>query len=166
MTENRESKVRIDAEIAEAYGVMADLSRKLWTLSARICDAAKCRGVEYARSAFIAGEIGKQGSLYHKFYSSWFEQYDAMRIALDEAQAEYQSRNANYGGWSRFFLVRGGHIHSSLSCPTCNRNGSMTIFQWLTDLSGLTEGDAVAEYGAVLCTVCFPSAPVEYTNGK
>lgn len=70
------------------------------------------------------------------------------------------------GGWSRFFIVQGGHIHSSMSCSTCNNGESMTQFGWLPALSGLTEAEAVAEHGAILCTVCFPSAPVEWTNGR
>lgn len=37
---------------------------------------------------------------------------------------------------------------------------------WLPEVSGLTEAEAVAEYGAILCTICFPSAPVEWTRGK
>jgi hypothetical protein len=69
-----------------------------------------------------------------------------------------------YKGWSRFFLVTNtnGHIHRSMSCSTCFYS---TQFSWLTELSGLTEAEAVAEYGEILCTVCFPSAPVEWTNG-
>lgn len=68
------------------------------------------------------------------------------------------------GGWSRFFLVAGGHIHASMACSTCNNGASATEFGWLPELSGLTEADAVASHGALLCTVCFPTAPVEWTN--
>ena len=71
---------------------------------------------------------------------------------------------AQYTGWTRFFLVtnQGGHIHSSMGCSTCRID---TAFAWLPTLSGLTQDDAVDEYGAILCSVCFPDAPVEYTNG-
>lgn len=74
-------------------------------------------------------------------------------------QAEHSRRP-----WSRFFLVVGGHIHSSLHCSTCNRNGKATAFAWLPDLSGLTEEEAVAAQGAILCTTCYPSAPLAWTN--
>lgn len=73
---------------------------------------------------------------------------------------EYEAR----GGWSRFFLVTGGHIHSSMNCSTCNNGQNFTSFGWLPALSGLTEKDAVDAHGALLCTVCYPSAPVEWTN--
>lgn len=72
------------------------------------------------------------------------------------------------GGWSRFFVVQNnnGHIHSSMNCQTCNRNGIPTAFGWTPQLSGKTEAEAVAELGPTMCTVCFPSAPVEWTMGK
>lgn len=75
---------------------------------------------------------------------------------------------AKRGGWSRFYLTQGsnGHIHSNTACSTCNKNGKITIFGWLPDLSGLSEEDAVAKHGAILCTVCFPSAPVHWTDGR
>jgi hypothetical protein len=66
--------------------------------------------------------------------------------------------------WSRFFLVlnSNGHIHSSLSCSTCYWT---TQYGWLPRLSGLSEADAVAQEGEILCSICFPSAPVSWTNG-
>jgi hypothetical protein len=66
--------------------------------------------------------------------------------------------------WSRFFLVTSsqGHVHSSMDCSTCF---STTEYGWLPTLSGLTEADAVDQEGAILCSVCFPSAPTEWTTG-
>lgn len=77
-----------------------------------------------------------------------------------------EDEHASRGGWSRFFLEQAsnGHIHSTLGCSTCHQNGTLTRFTWLTDLSGSTEKAAVKAHGAVLCAVCFPSAPVEWTN--
>lgn len=74
-------------------------------------------------------------------------------------------RQADYAGWSRFFLVTntGGHIHRDMSCSTCFPT---TQYAWLYELSGMTEAEAVEEYGEILCSVCFPSAPVEWTNGE
>ena len=97
----------------------------------------------------------------------------AGQAALKELKGEVTRLNFEFerrGGWSRFFLVTntGGHIHSSMNCSTCNkftsRGLSQTKFAWLTDLSGQSEEQAVESQGAVLCTVCFPSAPVEWTN--
>lgn len=95
------------------------------------------------------------------------ERFDDATSAFKAASATIEAGNEEFsrrGGWSRFFLVTGGHIHSSMNCSTCNKNGALTSFGWLPSLSGLTEADAVKEHGAILCTVCFPSAPVEWTN--
>lgn len=88
-----------------------------------------------------------------------------LRGQLGLAAVIVWERQADYTGWSRFFLVTntGGHIHRDMSCSTCFPT---TQYAWLYELSGLTEAEAVAEYGEILCSVCFPSAPVEWTNGK
>lgn len=91
------------------------------------------------------------------------EHRDTASVIMAEShpyQAEYNRRP-----WSRFFLVRnnGGHIHSSMGCSTCYPT---TEFGWLPEVSGQTEAEAVAAHGAILCTVCFPTAPVEYTDRR
>ena len=85
---------------------------------------------------------------------------------IDELREEAAPLHAAYAAqrWSRFYLVPGGHIHADTNCSTCNNGRNLTKFGWLTDLSGKTEEEAVAEHGALLCTVCFPSAPVHWTN--
>ena len=65
-----------------------------------------------------------------------------------------------YTGWQRFYLVE--HIHSSTRCSSFRPT---TRVGWLPDVSGLTEAEAVAAHGAILCTICFPSAPIEHTAG-
>lgn len=97
--------------------------------------------------------------------------YDAATAELAAATAAQEPYHAEFtrrGGWSRFFTVQqhNGHIHSGMNCSTCNRNGSKTSFGWNPELSGLTEAEAVAKLGPNLCTVCFPTAPVEWTVGK
>ena len=89
---------------------------------------------------------------------------------LEQAKAaEFATRTTmrawdteNYKGWQRFFLVTDGHIHSSTGCSSLRPT---TRIGWLPALSGETEAEAVAAHGAMLCTKCFPSAPVEYTRG-
>lgn len=86
---------------------------------------------------------------------------------IDAAQAPLHEEYARRP-WSRFFWVKasGGHCHSSMACSTCNKMGKRTDFGWNPELSGKTEAEAVAKLGPSLCTVCFPSAPVEWTIGK
>lgn len=90
---------------------------------------------------------------------------DEVNARLDELQAQADEQEALYTGWSRFFLVTSsaGHVHSSMHCSTCRPT---TQYGWLPELSGKDEAAAVDELGPTLCTVCFPSAPVEWTEGK
>ena len=76
---------------------------------------------------------------------------------LREAAVAYDK--ANYNGWTRFFLVQ--HIHNTTHCSSFRMT---TRIGWLPKVSGLTEAEAVKEYSATLCTICFPSAPTELTT--
>lgn len=95
----------------------------------------------------------------------WFAKADEHMATARALQPRLEELNAIFEQhrWSRFFLVNntGGHIHSTMGCSTCHPT---TEFSWLPSVSGLTERDAVAEFGAILCTICFPEAPVAWTN--
>lgn len=83
-------------------------------------------------------------------------------LAAEAAARAEAARELNaelYMGWPRFFLVE--HIHNTAHCPSFRPT---TRVGWLPRVSGLTEAEAVAEYGVGLCTKCFPSAPVELTT--
>lgn len=85
--------------------------------------------------------------------------------AVQTAQAKIEKLDNDYAGWARFFIVPGGHIHTSTQCRTCNHSWEHpTQFEWLTDFSGGKLEDVVDQHGAVLCTVCFPEAPLDWTN--
>lgn len=91
---------------------------------------------------------------------------EGLRAEASALTAQARPYEAQFAArrWSRFFIVRnnGGHIHSSMDCPTCYPT---TQFGWLPQLSGLSEADAVADQGEILCSICFPSAPVAWTSG-
>lgn len=91
------------------------------------------------------------------------EKMQANRLAAEQLEEIW----ADNGYWSRFFLVlnTNGHIHYDVSNYRCSRQPT-TTHGWNPQLSGLTEAEAVAELGPLLCTNCFPSAPVEWTVGK
>lgn len=82
---------------------------------------------------------------------------DAIHGEAAPFELEFQAR----GGWSRAFLVTGGHLHRSMDCSTCNRDGKRTQFHWLPEYSGQDEGEIVTAAGSRVCTVCYPSAPVD-----
>jgi hypothetical protein len=99
----------------------------------------------------------------------------AMMIATDLATGrallrttleELNRHEAQYTGWSRFWLVVSsahGHLHRTTSCSTCLPT---TRFSLIAELSGTGESEAVESQGSILCSVCFPTAPVEWTTGE
>ena len=84
------------------------------------------------------------------------ESIDKWTAELDEIGVEIDAAEADYTGWTRFFFVQ--HLHNTTECSSFRWN---TRIVWCPEISGLTEEEAVAEYGATLCTKCFKSAPVE-----
>lgn len=154
---------------------LADLHQQRATIHRNIENA------EYSLH-LIAGHRRSNGVFTEKLWdvdTSAFDEYrlnrwlddvariDHLRLKVLELTNDIDAYSAIWvhHRWSRFFLVTNsnGHIHSSTSCHTCHWN---TDFRWLPTLSGLTEAEAVAEHGEILCSVCFPSAPVEWTNGE
>jgi hypothetical protein len=130
-----------------------------------------------AHQAEVDGRIAEAHVAYAKAAqnAAWFkahakssfrgeEQFAEAVAKRDDTLAALSAVEAEYEGWSRFFLVQAsnGHIHKSMWCTTCFPT---TQYAWLPELSGLTEDEAVAEYGGILCSICFPSAPVEWTTG-
>lgn len=89
------------------------------------------------------------------------ERLGEARVACRECEAEYESRP-----WARYWLVTSsdGHIHASRHCSTCNKGRAPTGFALAAYLSGKSEAEAVADLGPALCSVCYPSAPVESTE--
>jgi len=87
---------------------------------------------------------------------------DALHGKLEDLAARTAKLDELYTGWSRFYVVGGGHIHSSMACTTCYPT---TLFGWLPELSGHDEREAVAACGPMLCSVCYPTAPVDHQGG-
>jgi uncharacterized protein YdcH (DUF465 family) len=121
---------------------------------------AKARALAGADPAWKARDAGRAVDAYDMALCDLY--------ALEKERAPLTAEWVRRGGWSRFFEVdaNNGHVHSSQRCKTCHRNGKRTKIGWHPELSGLTEKDAVDALGPMLCTVCFPTAPTEWTVGK
>jgi hypothetical protein len=63
------------------------------------------------------------------------------------------------GGWTRYYLVEGGHLHRNASAWDCSRTMNTSQY-WMTELSGQTEAEVIELAGDRVCTVCYPAAPV------
>lgn len=171
-------EAQVDTKIAETYRAYDQARRNRIALIQKLttCVEGSTRGWGKYESADGKAEL-LLGLV--KYYSKYNGEDVAKKKAevhakqitraeehLEETAKAYDEAEAQYDGWSRFFLVPEGHIHSSMNCSTCNNGQTMTRFGWLPELSGLNEEDAVKDQGAILCTVCFPSAPVEWTSGN
>lgn len=77
----------------------------------------------------------------------------AIDKAAEPLEAIYQEQR-----WTRFFLVPGGHLHSSQYCQSLHWN---TALGWLPEYSGHSEAEIVELGGESCCTICYPSAPVD-----
>lgn len=116
------------------------------------------KGTRLLRGSTIQGkdwETGEEWTTLGRLFASY--------AALEDLRQQAAELGESYTGWSRFFLVTSskGHIHSSMGCSTCRPS---TRYGWLPELSGKAEAEAVAECGPALCTVCFPTAPLEWTE--
>jgi hypothetical protein len=85
---------------------------------------------------------------------------EAARAALAELDKQAEPLEAIYRAnpWTRFFLVPGGHLHSSRRCSSLRWN---TTVYWLPEYSGKSEAEIVALAGEKAGTCCYPSAPVD-----
>lgn len=83
--------------------------------------------------------------------------YDAI-IAAEDEMAPFITEWNRRGGWTRAYLVFGGHVHRSTSCHTLRFDTKMG---WLPEVSGKDEAEIVELAGERACTVCYPSAPVD-----
>lgn len=95
-------------------------------------------------------------------------------VKLDEARAELLEVDlavrkqsalwAAHGCWNRYSVVPGGHIHTNWR--DCHTLRDTTTVLWAYQASGDSVDEAIEVYGTVLCTHCYPDAPVEKTGGK
>lgn len=154
------AQTRIDAASHKAHVAAGDQKAYIgrtavWRLSEEDVEArleGRARTAEYAS---LREDASTALNLLH-----------AVHDILRDAQWAMDAHNVEWsmnGRWSRFYLVPGGHIHRN---PGCHSLRPTTHITWLPELSGESDADAVKEHGPLLCTFCFPDAPVEWTNGE
>ncbi|ALF01411.1 hypothetical protein SEA_LILPHARAOH_34 [Mycobacterium phage LilPharaoh] len=163
-----------DRILADLYATAYRAEDALKRVTDRVHRVANDKQVYYGRSPYWKMSIDEALAAAAKTAegTAWFNIEAAKAIAdYPAAKAAFEAANkairdhedAHYKGWLRFFLVQDGHIHRSTYCSSLRPT---TRISWLPELSGETEAEAVAAHGAMLCTKCFPSAPVEWTRGK
>lgn len=136
------------------YAGAKKLGRYRWDMTGD--EARIATGVKLAEGKFVSYEV--------RNVEDAVRQWNGSVVDLAKLLVEREPLELAYfaNPWSRFFLVNGGHIHASQQCHTLRPT---TQIGWLPELSGLTEGDAVQAHGTILCSHCFPTAPVEWCVG-
>jgi hypothetical protein len=83
-----------------------------------------------------------------------------IQVRIQDMDEVYQAHR-----WLRYILClsNNGHVHNEVGCSTLYFD---TPVEWRPDLSGLDFDGAVAILGPVLCSVCYPSAPVEHKRSN
>jgi len=95
-------------------------------------------------------------------FARLLDEYEIAHDRLQRILGAIEALDAVYdaaGAWSRFWLVPDGHVHRSENCQTLHREGKRTRLNWLPELAGHDEAEAIEEFGEKICTVCIPSAP-------
>jgi hypothetical protein len=175
-------EVQVDTELAELHGRLAQVNAALDSNKLSLAYAVGIQPTYVTRTRREVKETAAElaamlaSKLADGKVKPWDERNAREMLAKREALCGERAAilrameplNAEFAAkpWSRFFLVTssaGGHIHSSMNCSTCRLR---TSFGWLPELSGLSEKDAVEAHGTILCSVCFPTAPVEWTVGN
>lgn len=154
--------VDIDTRLSELYDEVQKAQRPLSYL-----------GKDYERSVKALDKVDVDGERYSGQREYLEKEVHTTRAKIDDIHREverikveaapYEAEYRRRGGWSRAFLTTGanGHVHSSMHCSTCNREGKATAFSWMTDYSGADEESIVGDAGERACTTCYPTAPAE-----
>lgn len=170
----------IDAQLASLHGDISEATRSLNAALDVIHEYVGDR--KRGRAAYkldhdtaiaqASAKIEKAEADGDRFYVHGQAEKAVRRVAdmanvISTFEAECESIDMEYASrpWSRFIAVQDGHIHSSKYCAGGTIRAT-TQLGWHPELSGKTEAEAVAELGPLLCTHCFPTAPVEWTIGK
>jgi hypothetical protein len=140
----------IDAQIAKHDAAASAAFDAIMKANKRIDDVAKA-GDRYYGPLTADDEIAKQRALIEKVTPM----HRAALAAAVPLVTEYRRR----GGWTRWYLVEGGHLHYDVSGSRCSRIPS-TSHYWMTDHSGRSAAEMIELAGDRVCTTCFPDAPV------
>jgi hypothetical protein len=152
--------VDIDTKLAELYN---DRAQIMAPMSWRQDDAERKRvALEQAEEAGERYEgqlayLTREAEQAEERVAEIWAAADAKTIEARPYEQEFQNR----GGWTRVYLTTGTdpHLHNGMQCSTCNREGKLTRFAWMTDYSGATEEQIIEDAGSRACTTCFPAAP-------
>lgn len=106
---------------------------------------------------FAESRYASEAESAQRYWDEAAEYYAVLTNALETIDAIYEDEWDRRGGWTRYWLVPGGHLHDYY-CHTLTPG--KTLVGMLTEASGLDEREVVERYQTTACSKCFPDAPV------
>jgi hypothetical protein len=132
---------------------LGEIAEGRWPLFDRIAAARRLIASADHHQSFRA-HCKERGEKALVIATAKLEAYNAEHKEEEDAlNAEFRLR----GGWTRYYLVAGGHFHRSTHCSTCRWS---TRLGWVPEMSDKDEAVAIEKFGHLICTVCFPDAPL------
>lgn len=131
-----------------------------WTLAARLREYRK--GIAYTvwpeAAPYRSGNLRERGCGVHSLrrYAEGVEKFEQALAGNAAARSPYETEFAARGGWVRYVLVKGGHLHYQ-GCSTLRFSTECLL---IPAASGLDQSEVVGKFGETACTKCFPAAPV------
>ena len=122
-------EVEVDTAIAEAHESLARAERDLERSANGIMHAIDARRT-YVRGRATGWDLSLASALVkivelidlpatvawkRREMGEALTRYEDARLAWGEARETLKTQIARYAGWSRFFLVQGGHIHATMA---------------------------------------------------
>ena len=155
MTLETQTPTEIDTELARLYGRKLDIAREIHSAI-----QIKRENAKYERAGMMRAP--KDGSKHFRIVrlekqerrARWAKVFIARieRELEEPLHAEFDRR----GGWSRYFMVGGGHLHFR----GCSSLRPTTMVGWMPSESGKDESEVIGKWDETACTKCFPDAPV------
>lgn len=163
-TQTIRHEVEVDTEIAAAHGAYAKATEYLFSAMKSVVRRTHITGLaNYTNINAVNTVIDECAASNRRAVNRMVDNLVKRRDQYVAAREAYEQAEARYEGWRRYVLVPGGHIHNG---PYCHSLTPFTQRAWLPELSGLDAKDAVEQYGEILCSHCFPDAPVAWTLKK
>ena len=147
----------IDTELARIYGAKMQIARDIHNAILSKREVAKYRRAGMLRDPADGSKHFRLVRLEEAERRARWASVIIDRITREVEEplhAEFRRR----GGWSRYFMVGGGHLHRR----GCHTLRPTTMVGWMPSDSGKDESEVIGTWDSTACTKCFPDAPVEF----
>lgn len=103
--------------------------------------------------------------------STHFETIKDLEAKEQEISLRIIELQDSYSGWTRWEVCHGGHLHDMTNhnrCSSLDRGVNMSHTSWIPAFAAMQWDEVAEELSAdtIVCSICFPDAPVEYRESR